>query len=125
MLKFEVDVLCLCLLTKQCVYFFGKSDDIRLHHPYRHLSFIYLSHIHHLVDKMQYTFSIAFNGDISAMTMHVIIFFHQGQQGGYDKCHRGTYLMGNIHEEAQFGFTELFGMNMFLQAKAILLLTAT
>ena len=102
-----------------------KIYKVGLLHVHAHHALVNLTQVHHLVDEVDDTLGIALNGLIYALPLWVAVLFHQREQRGNDKRHRGANLMTDIHEEAQLGLAHLLGMDMLLKTETCLFLSAT
>ena len=120
----ELHVLHLRLLRKQSMNIAHEANEVSLAHSHLHLTFVYLSEIHHLVNQSQYSLCVSTNGFIESPALRVVVLLHQLEQRSHNQRHRSTYLMTDVHEEAKFCICQFLGMNMFLQTHTILFLLA-
>ena len=122
--KAEPDVLHLGLLCKQGIDIVHETNEVGFAHTHLHLSLVNLPEVHHLVNQSQDTFSIAPDSLIESAPLWVIVLLHQREQRSDDKCHRCTYLMTDVHEEAKFRIRQFLCVDMLLQTHTVLLLPA-
>ena len=118
----ELDVLVLRLLGKQLVDVADERHQVGLAHVHLHLSLVNLSQVHHLVDEAQDSFGIAANRIIDASAVRVVVLLDERLQRRYDERHRRSYLVTDVHEEAQLSVSHLLCVDMLLQAQVVLLL---
>ena len=125
MVEEELDVLVLGLLGKQRVDVVDECHQVRLAHVHLHLALVNLSEVHHLVDKTQNALCVAPDGLVDATPVRVVIVLDERLQWCHDERHRCTYLMTDVHEEAQLGVSHLLGVDVLLQSQVVLLLAVT
>ena len=125
MVEGELDILCLSLLREEGVDVTHKGYEFSLTHVHLHLTFVYLTQVHHLVDESENTFGITADGLIDAAAMDVVILLDERHQGCNDQRHRRANLVRDIHEELQLGIGHFLSMDVLLQAQANLFLAVT
>ena len=119
MFKGELDALGHRLLAEEFVFIANEGNHIGLAHVHHHLSLVNLSQVHHLVNQVQDSFRVLTHHIVDALSVSVFIFLDQREQRGEDKGQWGTDFVADVHEELQFRFAHLFGMDMLLQYKLI------
>ena len=125
MIEGELDILCLSLLQEEGVDITHEGYELGLTHVHLHLTFVYLTQVHHLVDESENTFGITADGLIDAAAMDVVILLDERHQGCNDQRHRRANLVRDIHEELQLGIGHFLSMDVLLQAQANLFLAVT
>ena len=119
MFKGELDALGNRLLAEEFVFIANKGNHIGFAHVHHHLSLVNLSQVHHLVDQVQDSFRVLTHHIVDALSVSVFIFLDQREQRGEDKGQWGTDFVADVHEELQFRFAHLFGMDMLLQYELV------
>ena len=121
----QLDSLCLGLRLEEGIDIFDEGNQVSLAHAHLHLSLVDLPEVHHLVDETQDALRIATDGLIDALALRIVLMLDEGKQWSEDECHRRTDIVTDIHKETETGFTHLLGMNMSLEAQAVLLTMTT
>ena len=121
MVEGELDLTGLRLMCEEGVDVVDEAHEVALAHTHLHLSLVNLTEVHHLVDQAEDALGIAADGLIDALALWVVLFLDEGEQRRENQRHRGSDIMTDIHEEAQFGLTHLLGMDMGLEAQTVLL----
>ena len=120
----KADLLGVGLMLEERVYFFDKRDEVGFLHVHLHHALVDFPEVHHLVDEVENSLSIALDGFVDAASMRVVVLFHEREQRRDDERHGRTDFVADVHEELQLGFAHLFGVNMLLQLQAVLLFSA-
>ena len=102
-----------------------EADQIGLAHAHLHLSLVDLPEVHHLIDETQDALRITTDGLIDTLALRIVLVLDKGEQRGEDERHRRADIVADVHEETETGFTHLLGMNMSLEAQAVLLTVTT
>ena len=121
----ERDLPHLRLVVEEGVDIIDESHEVALAHAHLHLTLVDLPEVHHLVDQAEDALGIAADGLIDTLALRVFLLLDEGEQRRDDERHRGTYLVTDVHEEAEFGLTHLLGMDMSLKAQAVLFAVMT
>ena len=119
MLKGELDALGYRLLAEEFVFIANKGNHIGFAHVHHHLSLVYLSQVHHLVNQVQDSFRVLTHHIVDALSVSVFIFLNQREQRSEDKGQWGTDFVADVHKELQLRFAHLFGMDMLLQYELV------
>ena len=122
-LVMQTDMFRLCLVLEEGVDVAHKTHQVGFLHAHLHHSLVYLAQVHHLVDQMEDALCIALDGFVDALTLGVVVLFHQREKRGDDERHRSANLMADVHKEAKLGLAHLLCVNVLLQRQAGLLLT--
>ena len=97
------------------IFIIDEAYHVGLAHVHRHLSLVYLSEVHHLVDEVEDTLGFPVNQLLDALSDRLLAFLDEGEKRGEDEGERCAYLVTDVHEEAQLSLAHLFGMDMLLQ----------
>jgi len=120
-LEGELNLTHLRLMVEECIDIVDKAHQVALTHAHLHLSLVNLPEVHHLVNQAEDTLGIATDGLIDALALRIILLLDEGEQRRDDERHRGANLVADVHEETEFGLAHLLGMDMGLEAQAVLL----
>ena len=107
------------------IFIIDEAYHVGLAHVHRHLSLVYLSEVHHLVDEVEDTLGVPVHQVVDALSVRILVFLDEREQWGEEEGERGANLMTDVHEEAQFCLAHLLGMDMLLQDESVFLLALT
>ena len=121
----QFDALRLGLRLEEGIDILDEGYQIGLAHAHLHLSLVDLPEVHHLIDETQDALRITTDGLIDTLALRIVLVLDKGEQRGEDERHRRADIVTDVHEETETGFTHLLGMNMSLEAQAVLLTVTT
>ena len=124
-IKAQLDALRLGLRLEEGIDILDEGYQIGLAHAHLHLPLVDLPEVHHLIDETQDALRITTDGLIDTLALRIVLVLDEGEQRGEDERHRRADIVTDVHEETETGFTHLLGMNMGLEAQAVLLTVTT
>lgn len=100
-LQLQVDLPFLGLNLEETHHTLGEGYEVGLRKMHLHLPLVNLAKVRHLIDKVKYALCIALHKGIDILPARVFVLLHQREQRCENQCHRRTYVVTQIDEEAK------------------------